>query len=324
MDIKNSNNTGIIYLIQPVELIGTNHYKIGCSSKNNLDRCKKGYKTGSRFIIIMECNEPFIVEHEIKKQFTSKFTLIYGREYFKGNEQDLKKEFYNIVCNKNIIKYDKKIKKKIHKNKCKTVEMTLSCNICLKKFKYYSMYEKHLARKIKCKSEGTIVKCQYCSSILASSKSLINHKNYYCKLIPNDIKEQILLKKNKKKYSDNIINNTNNTTNTNSNNTNSNNTNSNNDNCQFITINICGNEVPENLLKSISKLDMDSIELLRKYIPSLKRPFGYENLDNLMSNEKKIINFYNDIPQDTYRNLLNEIHSMDENRNFAIPNVSNS
>lgn len=31
-------NKGIIYLIQPSELVGTNRYKIGCSTKTSLDR----------------------------------------------------------------------------------------------------------------------------------------------------------------------------------------------------------------------------------------------------------------------------------------------
>ena len=195
--------------------------------------------------------------------------------------------------------------------------MNIVCDTCNKEFKYYSILQKHLSRKNKCKSAEIKLKCEYCSSIFLSSNYLCQHKYYFCKLIPNDIKEQILLKKKRKNI---------NSINTNShNNTNNTNIITNNDNRQMnITINICGNEVPENLLKSISKLDIDSIELLRKYIPSLKRPFGYENLDNLMSNEKKIINFYNDSPQDTYRNLLNEIHTIDENRNFAIPNVKHA
>ena len=46
---------GIIYFIQPAELVGTNRYKIGCSKNANLDRCKKGYKKETRFICIMEC-----------------------------------------------------------------------------------------------------------------------------------------------------------------------------------------------------------------------------------------------------------------------------
>ncbi len=37
-------NKGIIYLIQPCELVGTSRYKIGCSRNPNLDRCKNGYK----------------------------------------------------------------------------------------------------------------------------------------------------------------------------------------------------------------------------------------------------------------------------------------
>ena len=52
-------NKGIIYLIQPVELVGTNRYKLGCSKNTNLERCKKGYKNGSRYLSIMECDEPF-------------------------------------------------------------------------------------------------------------------------------------------------------------------------------------------------------------------------------------------------------------------------
>ena len=36
--------SGIIYLIQSLELVGTNRYKIGRSSKTNLSRLNKGYK----------------------------------------------------------------------------------------------------------------------------------------------------------------------------------------------------------------------------------------------------------------------------------------
>jgi hypothetical protein len=60
---------GIMYLVQPAELINTNKYKIGCSKKNNLDRCKKGYKNGTRFLSIMECIEPLILEKKNKSTF---------------------------------------------------------------------------------------------------------------------------------------------------------------------------------------------------------------------------------------------------------------
>jgi len=88
---------GIIYLIQPAELVGTKRYKIGCSSKNNLERCRNGYKKGTRFMDIRECDDPFSLEKEVKIRFNSKFSLIAGREYFEGNEIDIKKEFNDIV-----------------------------------------------------------------------------------------------------------------------------------------------------------------------------------------------------------------------------------
>lgn len=90
---------GLVYLIQPAELVGTNRYKIGCSAKNDLERPRKGYKKGSRFICIMECSNPFKVETKIKEHFNLIFTLVAGHEYFEGHEDDIKKEFLNIVTN---------------------------------------------------------------------------------------------------------------------------------------------------------------------------------------------------------------------------------
>jgi hypothetical protein len=92
-----NNEKGTIYLIQPAELVGTERYKIGCSAKNDLERCKKGYKKGTRFIDIRECDDPFAVEREVKTRFNTKFKLIAGKEYFQGNEADIKKEFNDIV-----------------------------------------------------------------------------------------------------------------------------------------------------------------------------------------------------------------------------------
>ena len=55
---------GIIYFIQPSELVGTGRYKIGCSKSPDLDRCKNGYKKGSRYICIMECINPILLERK--------------------------------------------------------------------------------------------------------------------------------------------------------------------------------------------------------------------------------------------------------------------
>ena len=81
--------SGTVYMVQPAELVGTNKFKIGCSSKNDLSRCKTGYKTGTRYIHIMECADPFAVEKEIIRVFKGKYKLVCGREYFEGNETEM-------------------------------------------------------------------------------------------------------------------------------------------------------------------------------------------------------------------------------------------
>ena len=86
---------GIIYLIQPAELVGTNRYKVGCSSKSTLDRVRTGYRKGSRYLHICECEKYLEIETIIKKVFNIKFRLIAGTEYFEGNENNMRKCFMN-------------------------------------------------------------------------------------------------------------------------------------------------------------------------------------------------------------------------------------
>lgn len=87
---------GIIYFIQPAELVGTDRYKIGCSKINNLKRCNS-YRKGSRYICIMECNDILVLESKIKKVFKEKYKLCAGTEYFIGNEEKMFKTFINLV-----------------------------------------------------------------------------------------------------------------------------------------------------------------------------------------------------------------------------------
>ena len=96
---------GIIYLIQPSELVGSNRYKIGCSKSPDLKRCNTGYKKGSRYICIMECTNPLKLETQIKNKFNNIFTLIAGTEFFEGVECIMTKEFIKIIneYNNNII-----------------------------------------------------------------------------------------------------------------------------------------------------------------------------------------------------------------------------
>lgn len=86
--------TGIVYLVQPCELVGTNRYKIGCSNKPTLDRVKS-YKNGTRFILIMECKFPRKVESKIISEFNQKFKLIAGKEYYEGDENEMRELFYD-------------------------------------------------------------------------------------------------------------------------------------------------------------------------------------------------------------------------------------
>ena len=89
-------NKGIIYLLQPAELIGTNRYKIGFSGRTDLRRCKKGYLSNSKCLCVMYCNEPYKLERKIKDEFKKKFKLVAGKEYFEGNETEMFNEFTHL------------------------------------------------------------------------------------------------------------------------------------------------------------------------------------------------------------------------------------
>jgi DNA-directed RNA polymerase subunit RPC12/RpoP len=90
---------GIVYLIQPAELVGdTSTFKIGCSEKMNLERFDN-YKNGTRYLCIMECVNPYEIEKKIKFVFNKKFKLKAGREFFQGDELEMIKEFVSLVFN---------------------------------------------------------------------------------------------------------------------------------------------------------------------------------------------------------------------------------
>lgn len=88
---------GSVYLIQPVELLNTSIYKIGCSKKLTLERCSKGYKKYSKFICTLGYSNPIELEKILKKNFKQKFRLAFGKEYFEGNERELLLSFFDIA-----------------------------------------------------------------------------------------------------------------------------------------------------------------------------------------------------------------------------------
>jgi len=94
-----NNDKGLLYLIQPAELVGTSRYKIGYSRTNDLNKFRKDYKKGSRFLDIYEYDHSPLLVREIRNNFNNKFKLVAGRTYYEGNENDIKKNFNAIINN---------------------------------------------------------------------------------------------------------------------------------------------------------------------------------------------------------------------------------
>jgi hypothetical protein len=95
----------IVYLIQPAELIGTDRYKIGRSAKNDLSRFK-AYKSGTRFIMILECDDDVKLEKYLIDEFKKLYRKVAGNEYFGGNEQNMKDTFSNLIKIFNSIEFN--------------------------------------------------------------------------------------------------------------------------------------------------------------------------------------------------------------------------
>ena len=106
------------YLIQPTELLGTNRYKVGMSSLDNLSRVQS-YKKGTRYLMICECIDAIEVERKIIREFNYVYQCIAGNEYFEvDDELKMLNLFINVVMShKNHI--DKDIEEEGQKNKVK-------------------------------------------------------------------------------------------------------------------------------------------------------------------------------------------------------------
>ena len=82
---------------------GRSAIKSGAQVKRLLRDAKNGYKKGSRFLNIMECCDPFGLEKRVKEAFGKRFRLVAGKEYFEGDEEEIKREFYNVVCGGGVV-----------------------------------------------------------------------------------------------------------------------------------------------------------------------------------------------------------------------------
>lgn len=87
-----------VYLLQPAEFINTDCYKIGISSKCDLNRLKS-YGNGSRYIQYFECDKYMEAEKELIHILnnTDGLKLFKGREYFCGDKNKIVKAFMKIM-----------------------------------------------------------------------------------------------------------------------------------------------------------------------------------------------------------------------------------
>lgn len=88
---------GAVYLIQPVELIGTDRYKVGYCNLNTVEVIKSNIKDAA-IICLISVDNPIEVDKQIIKEFSSKFLLQAGRKYFRGNAIEMYSTFSKIVC----------------------------------------------------------------------------------------------------------------------------------------------------------------------------------------------------------------------------------
>jgi hypothetical protein len=88
---------GIIYLLQPVEFIGTNIYKIGQSPHMDLGRIINSYGRGTLYISIHTCKNPHVLENIIKDFFRNKYKLYMRKGYIEGDGKTMFKDFIKLV-----------------------------------------------------------------------------------------------------------------------------------------------------------------------------------------------------------------------------------
>lgn len=203
-----------VYLLQPCELVNTNRYKIGCSSKIDLKRVRS-YKTGTRYLGIIKCDNYFEVEKMLIKKFNENFNKIAGNEYYEGDEEIMLDLFLQTVIKykKNNLTsfFEKIITNDILNNTFKKIDLKddilnnafkndsneqinitnnnikgNTCNTCNKTFKYHCRLNAHLSKKNSCKSSKKLY-CADCNIYFRYLSGQIKHNKttkHLCNSIP--------------------------------------------------------------------------------------------------------------------------------------------
>lgn len=94
-------NFNYIYLLQEREFIRTkeNVYKIGRTTRG-MERFSQ-YPKGSKILLLMNCVNCINIEKQLIDAFKQKYKHCknYGNEYFEGDQQQMKKDIYDIISN---------------------------------------------------------------------------------------------------------------------------------------------------------------------------------------------------------------------------------
>ena len=96
---------GISYLVKPAEYLEESIYKIGRSNNDDISRIKS-YGKNTKVYCIIKVADNIYVEKLLINYFTANFQLHKGREYFKGDIDEMYKSFINIVCNNINVKHE--------------------------------------------------------------------------------------------------------------------------------------------------------------------------------------------------------------------------
>ena len=183
---------GIVYLIQPTELVGTDRYKIGCSTKSDLSRITTGYNKGTIPNIIEVVDDPYFVETLLKQAFSQQFTLIGGREFFSGNIHQMEACFKETTSltkpskiktendNSNV---EKETVKDTVDNDSLTNKKRFVCGKCNKGLSSNQQLKLHMN---KCNGLHPL-QCPICLKMFASRHGKYEHKKYVkCKPPPQN------------------------------------------------------------------------------------------------------------------------------------------
>jgi hypothetical protein len=173
-------------MLQPVEYINTNCFKIGLSSTCDLNRLKS-YGVGSRYIHYFECSNYREAETELihNLRIEKSITLFKGREYFCGSKRTILKIFIQIM-----LKYtdmEEYVEEFVEENEVESVEDKVE-KIIEKAFIEKIIETKNVRQEVlnNNKKQYTCKACEYITDIKSNFNKHIktklhlenlNHKN---------------------------------------------------------------------------------------------------------------------------------------------------